>query len=578
MDNQYSFNTNDETGVETTDINQEIKAKRGGKKPAKNRGLDSLRGIAVIVALIALLFWNVFKGGTLIFNMFYVVLGYITTVTAVSLMRKDRYNVPEFYIKRIKTYYLEVIVLLFAFCGLSTIFAHACTKHIGREIMDFVLGFTVFFLVFPLLFFIWNKIADKSGPMASNIFLAIVIAVDAIASIFINESIINIYPYLIGMLAALIYKKKLKYSGLPQDYKRNRMFIFIVASVLVLVGEIFYTGSTALSRLGVVEVTVAMGVMVWYATATYLKIGSVLDRGFLKALGKMWLEFNISFIACTYIFIYKDWVNVPGRIILAIVILALTYILYKVVHFISVASIKESVARSNIGGDVTKTVLKLLPLIVLGVLMIVGFIGLIVSASSSDDKEKKEKKETPTEATTEATTTEAPTTQATTEATTEAPKAVDSSKVTIIGDFILEGAQDHILEEMPEIYIDSNQNRQVYDGSYVAKDLAEAGNLRDVVVIELGTNGPFEQETGQEFIDAIGKNKRIYWINIYASNRDYEQSVNETIQKLADANENVNVIDWNKAVKDNPDYVHDGFYLTEEGLEALAKLINTSAK
>ena len=210
--------------------------------------------------------------------------------------------------------------------------------------------------------------------------------------------------------------------------------------------------------------------------------------------------------------------------------------------------------------------------------MIVGFIGLIVSASSSDDKEKKEKKETPTEATTEATTTEAPTTQATTEATTEAPKAVDSSKVTIIGDFILEGAQDHILEEMPEIYIDSNQNRQVYDGSYVAKDLAEAGNLRDVVVIELGTNGPFEQETGQEFIDAIGKNKRIYWINIYASNRDYEQSVNETIQKLADANENVNVIDWNKAVKDNPDYVHDGFYLTEEGLEALAKLINTSAK
>ena len=209
--------------------------------------------------------------------------------------------------------------------------------------------------------------------------------------------------------------------------------------------------------------------------------------------------------------------------------------------------------------------------------MIVGFIGLIVSASSSDNEEKKEKKTT-TEITTEATTTEAPTTQATTEATTEAPKAVDSSKVTIIGDFILEGAQDHILETMPEIYIDSNQNRQVYDGSYVAKDLIEAGNLRDVVVIELGTNGPFDQETGQEMIDAIGKNRKIYWINIYASNRDYEKDVNDTIQKLADANDNVNIIDWNKAVQEKPEYVHDGFYLSEEGLEALAKLISTTAK
>ncbi len=577
MDDQYSFNTNDQDVADTAAINEEIRPKKGQKKPAKNRGLDSLRGIAVIVALFALLIPDVFKGGMLIFNMFYVVLGYITTVTAVSLMRKERYNVPEFYIKRIKTYYLEVIVLLFAFCGVATILVHSVTRSLGREIMNVVLGFTVFFLVFPLIFFIWNKIADKSGPMASNVFLAIVIVIDAVASAFINESIITIYPYLIGMLAALIYKKKLKYSGLPQEYKRNRLFAFIVAAVLVLIGEIFYTGESVLSRFGVIEVTLAMGVMVWYATASYLKIGTVIDKGFLKALGKMWLEFVISFIACTYIFVNKNWVEVPARIILVIIILALTYLLYKVVHFINVASIKESIARSNIGGDITKTVIKLLPLVVHGILMIVGFIGLIVSASSSDNEEKKEK-ETTTEITTEATTTEAPTTQATTEATTEAPKAVDSSKVTIIGDFILEGAQDHILETMPEIYIDSNQNRQVYDGSYVAKDLIEAGNLRDVVVIELGTNGPFDQETGQEMIDAIGKNRRIYWINIYASNRDYEKDVNDTIQKLADANDNVNIIDWNKAVQEKPEYVHDGFYLSEEGLEALAKLISTTAK
>ena len=52
------------------------------KKSSKNRGLDSLRGMAVIIALLAVLAPSVLKGGMLIFYMFYVVLGYITTVHA----------------------------------------------------------------------------------------------------------------------------------------------------------------------------------------------------------------------------------------------------------------------------------------------------------------------------------------------------------------------------------------------------------------------------------------------------------------------------------------------------------------
>ena len=586
MDNQYSYdaennldnNIDNSSGGGGAEISSPAPAKES-KKPAKNRGLDSLRGIAVIIAVMAVLFPSLFKGGMLIFNMFYVVLGYITTVTAVNLMRKDRYNVPNFYIKRIKTYYLEFIILLFTFCGLAVIFSNSATRVVGKEIMKVILGMTLFFVVFPLLFYIWNKIADKSGPTASNIFLIIVAAVDAIVAAIINKSVIDIYPYIIGMIAALIYKKKLKYSGLPAEYKRNRTLVFIIAGVLVLAGELFFTGTTVLSRFGIIEATCAMGFMLWYATAPYLKIGTVIDLGFLKFLGKMWLEFIISFIAVLYIFVSKGWVEFPARFLMALIILGLTYLIYKVCHFISVAEIKENIAKSNVGGDPAKTILKLLPLLVFAILMIVGFVGLIVKANSSDSKDKV-KKETTTE-TTEATTepTTAVTTEApTTEATTEAPKEVDASKVTIIGDFILEGAQVHISEVMPEAFINSYQNRQVYDGADIANELKDAGNLREVVVIELGTNGPFDEETGQAMIDAIGKERRIYWINIYASNRDYEKDVNDVIKALADKNENVNVIDWNAEVTKNPDYVHDGFYLTDEGLDAMTKLINTTAR
>ena len=579
MDNQYSYNADGFNEGETGEAVQAA-PKADNRKTSKNRGLDSLRGMAVIIALLAILVPNVLKGGMLVFNMFYVVLGYITTVTAVSLMRKDRYNVPDFYIKRIKTYYLEALILLFTFCGLAVILSNSATRVVGKEIMKFILEFTLFFAVFPLLFFVWNKIADKSGPTASNIFLIIVAAIDAVVNAIINKPVIGIYPYIIGMIAALIYKKRLKYSGLPADYKRNRTIIFLVAAVLVLIGEFFFTGTTVLSRFGIIEATCAMGVLVWYATATYLRIGTVIDLGFLKFLGRMWFEFVISFIGLLYIFAARGWVGVPARIILVILILALTFVIYKVCHFISVAGIKENIAKSNAAGDPAKTLLKLLPLLVFALLMIVGFVGLIVGSGSSDSKssEKKEKKTTTeattTEATTEATTTEAPTT----EATTATPTAVDASKVTIIGDFILEGAQGYISEAMPEAYISSYQNRQVYDGADVAENLKAEDNLREVVVIELGTNGPFDEETGQAMIDAIGKDKRIYWINIYASNRDYEKDVNDTIKALADKNENVNIIDWNAEVTKNPDLVHDGFYLTDAGLEALAKLISTSAR
>ena len=222
MDNQFSLNSNeyDKTGK----YDKESGTKMGKKKVNKNRGLDGLRGISIIIALCAILVPKVFKSGDLILQMFFVVLGYITTVTAVSLMRKDKYKVSQFYIRRIKNYYLEILVLLFAFCGLSLILSHSITRIVGKEIIKSVLGFTVFFIVFPLLFHIWNMIADKNGPTASNIFLLIVALIEAITIAVSNFGLCKIYPFIVGMMAALIYKKKLKLFTIA---RLNHVFTYV---------------------------------------------------------------------------------------------------------------------------------------------------------------------------------------------------------------------------------------------------------------------------------------------------------------------------------------------------------------
>ena len=216
--------------------------------------------------------------------------------------------------------------------------------------------------------------------------------------------------------------------------------------------------------------------------------------------------------------------------------------------------------------------------------MLMGIIGLIVSSNSSSDNKGSDKKPKEKKTVTEISTTL--TTQATTEApTTEKPKPelaspADSSKVTVIGDFMLQGISSEIVSKMPEVYIDASQHRQAaYDGVDVINSIKEQGNLRDIVVIMLGSNGEFSEETGQEIIKAAGEGKKIYWVNVYGTSLEYTDTVNSTLTMLASKNANLTIIDWHAAVEKKPEYVSDGGpFLTEEGINALAELIYKSVK
>ncbi|MCR5147872.1 MAG: hypothetical protein K6C35_02775 [Eubacterium sp.] len=545
------------------------------KRSKKNRGLDGLRGITILVVLLALLIPDIFKSGDLALQMFSVVIGYITTVTASGMMRKNKYKITDFYIKRLKNYYPEIITLFLTFCGLAVIFAHSYTRQVGKNVLNSILGLTLFFLVFPLLFYIWNMIADKNGPTAANIFLVIVEAVVTIVIIVVNKPAINIYPFIVGMIAALVYKKKLKYESLPKDYRRNRLIMFLIASLVTLLGIIFINGNGDLEQILTAVIGAAMGVMVWLATASYLKIGSTVDIVIFKTAGKMWLEFLMTYTAMTSIFGAKGWTGLGARCILVILIPAITFVIYKTIHFLNVEMIKDRLSGVGNESDSSKKLLMIAPLFVLTVLILLGFIGLIVFGKSKDTEEKKPT--TTTEATV-AKTTELTTAEKTTEATTtEAAKPADSAKVTIVGDFMLQGITYDLPDKMPNVYIDASQNRQVVYSDSVINDLKEAGNLRDIVVLILGTNGDFSEEDGQAVLDAIGKERKIYWVNTYGTSLPQIDDVNKTIDTLAGKNSNLTVIDWNGLVKNHPEYVGDGGpFLTGEGIDALVELIYNS--
>lgn len=159
---------------------------------------------------------------------------------------------------------------------------------------------------------------------------------------------------------------------------------------------------------------------------------------------------------------------------------------------------------------------------------------------------------------------------------TETPTATKTPQKTIsvIGDSVFLGAAPSFQKLQKNAVIDAKISRQVYQGIDVAKKLKKKGKLGDIVIISLGTNGKFNPITGQSFIDYLGKERTIYWINAYGKKLDFQQEVNKTIEQLAQKNTNVHVIPWAKEGKKHPNWFYqDGTHLNGKGQEGFADFI-----
>lgn len=153
----------------------------------------------------------------------------------------------------------------------------------------------------------------------------------------------------------------------------------------------------------------------------------------------------------------------------------------------------------------------------------------------------------------------------------------NTDSITMIGDSVMLGAAPALQELFPNAVIDAKESRQVVQAGSVVDNLASQGELGDIVVIALGTNGTFNSSSGQELIDKIGSDKTIYWVTAYGEHLDWQDDSNAAIEKVADNNDNVTIIDWAAEAPDHPEWFYDdGIHLKSEGQEGYAKLIQDS--
>lgn len=156
---------------------------------------------------------------------------------------------------------------------------------------------------------------------------------------------------------------------------------------------------------------------------------------------------------------------------------------------------------------------------------------------------------------------------------TEKPKE-KKELISVIGDSVFLGAAPAFQKIQKNAIVDAKISRQVYQGLDVAKKMKKKGKLGNIVIISLGINGKFNEVTGQELIDYLGKSRTIYWINAYGKKLPWQKDVNKTIQTLVDKNENLHLISWSKEAPKHPDWFYqDGTHLNTTGQSGFSRFI-----
>ncbi|MEO8528645.1 MAG: acyltransferase family protein [Pseudolysinimonas sp.] len=130
------------------------------------------------------------------------------------------------------------------------------------------------------------------------------------------------------------------------------------------------------------------------------------------------------------------------------------------------------------------------------------------------------------------------------------PGAVVASgdQITAIGDSVMLAAAPALQEQFPGIAIDATVSRSMYAAPGIVQSQLDAGSLREVVVVALGTNGPIERSTLDQIRAIIGPNRELIVVNAQAP-RGWIPGVNAELSSFALVYRNVELANWHDAAQ-----------------------------
>lgn len=122
-------------------------------------------------------------------------------------------------------------------------------------------------------------------------------------------------------------------------------------------------------------------------------------------------------------------------------------------------------------------------------------------------------------------------------------KRARSTEVTAFGDSVLLGSTKNIQEIFPDAVIDADVGRQLYDSVDLLQELKDEDNLKENVVIALGSNGYADEAQFDDLMNVIG-NRKVYLINVRVPTQRWQNDNNTLFKKMDDKYKRVTLVDW----------------------------------
>ncbi|WP_172194647.1 acyltransferase family protein [Saccharibacillus qingshengii] len=150
--------------------------------------------------------------------------------------------------------------------------------------------------------------------------------------------------------------------------------------------------------------------------------------------------------------------------------------------------------------------------------------------------------------------------------------------MTAIGDSVMLDIEPYLTAELPGIQVDGLVGRQMSQAPALIDQLKAQGEIGATVVIQLGTNGSFTDEQLDGLLAKLPEAKKIILVNTRVP-RPWESVVNSALERAAQRDDRVLLIDWYSASAGRDDYfARDGVHLMPAGARAYTQLLIEALK
>ena len=142
------------------------------------------------------------------------------------------------------------------------------------------------------------------------------------------------------------------------------------------------------------------------------------------------------------------------------------------------------------------------------------------------------------------------------------PPGAPGSNMIGIGDSVMLASAPELKQVYPAMAIDAVVSRQMNTLPGIVQALIHKRQIRQILVVGLGTNGPIARSTLVEVRNMLGPNRQMILVNVEEP-RVWESEVNYTLAHFADDYQNVELANWYGAILPHisilaPDHIHPG--------------------